>query len=340
MRIEPTFLEQIRRVFTRNYDGDGGSAVLPSVNGLLDLIPVARRADQHQAIAKLFTILGGLPGAGELAFMLGERLPVTAFGDISLGFRVAPNFGEALKLAANFHHLIVPLVDYAFEENAVEGRLIIRFRCPISSDGEAFVVALVARMIDKEGSYFTGRGGNLRKVELAPGAKKFETLYRKHLALTPETDRTLNSVVLDRAVLDLPNPAADLDTFRSAVAVASARAAQQDLSSALLDRVREQIMSSIHAPPSLENLSEGLQMSPRQLRLALAKRNVNYQAIVRSCRIDYASALFRNPALSVSEIAYRLGYSDPSAFTHAFCRWTGKSPSTFRIEMLSRSASV
>ena len=47
-------------------------------------------------------------------------------------------------------------------------------------------------------------------------------------------------------------------------------------------------------------------------------------------------------ALTVEEalslIAERLGYSDLSAFSHAFYRWTGKSPSAFRSEMLARDA--
>jgi hypothetical protein len=40
------------------------------------------------------------------------------------------------------------------------------------------------------------------------------------------------------------------------------------------------------------------------------------------------------------QIAYRLRYSDLSAFTHSFSRWTGKSPSTVRIEMLPRATSL
>jgi AraC-like DNA-binding protein len=76
------------------------------------------------------------------------------------------------------------------------------------------------------------------------------------------------------------------------------------------------------------------------LRLVLAREKSSYQAIVRSCRVEYATALFRDPTISLSEIAHRLGYSDLSAFTHAFNRWTGCSPSRFRRELESRASAT
>lgn len=44
--------------------------------------------------------------------------------------------------------------------------------------------------------------------------------------------------------------------------------------------------------------------------------------------------LLNNPALSLSEIAFSLGYADASAFSHAFRRWTGRTPRTLRRSIL------
>jgi AraC-like DNA-binding protein len=40
--------------------------------------------------------------------------------------------------------------------------------------------------------------------------------------------------------------------------------------------------------------------------------------------------------LGVSEIAFLLGFSEPSAFHRAFKRWTGHAPLTYRELALSR----
>jgi AraC-like DNA-binding protein len=36
------------------------------------------------------------------------------------------------------------------------------------------------------------------------------------------------------------------------------------------------------------------------------------------------------PSIQVTQVALRLGYADPANFTHAFRRWTGSSPRTYR----------
>jgi AraC-like DNA-binding protein len=43
-----------------------------------------------------------------------------------------------------------------------------------------------------------------------------------------------------------------------------------------------------------------------------------------------ARPLLRDGRLAVSEVAYLLGYEDPSSFQRAFRRWSGRSPRAFR----------
>jgi AraC-like DNA-binding protein len=47
-------------------------------------------------------------------------------------------------------------------------------------------------------------------------------------------------------------------------------------------------------------------------------------------RADLALRYLREPSLTISQIAWLLGFEDVSAFTHAFRRWTGMSPSRVR----------
>jgi AraC family transcriptional regulator len=47
-------------------------------------------------------------------------------------------------------------------------------------------------------------------------------------------------------------------------------------------------------------------------------------------RIEHAQSLLAAPALSVTEIGMRVGFSDSSSFTASFRRMTGHAPSTYR----------
>jgi AraC-like DNA-binding protein len=52
--------------------------------------------------------------------------------------------------------------------------------------------------------------------------------------------------------------------------------------------------------------------------------------VLARLRQDTAQPLLRDGRLAVAEVAYLLGYEDPSSFQRAFRRWTGMSPRTFR----------
>jgi AraC-like DNA-binding protein len=47
-------------------------------------------------------------------------------------------------------------------------------------------------------------------------------------------------------------------------------------------------------------------------------------------RVDLAKRQLRDGGLAISQIAWLLGYREVSAFTHAFKRWTGKTPREVR----------
>lgn len=337
MKIRASYWGQLRRLVGETPGINPEAAC--NIDRLAEIAVEAPRSMRQQASSEVFMTLGRLPNAAELGAMLGRRIPSTAYGELSLGLRVAPTLRDALRLAADFHHLVVPLVEYSFEEVDRQGRFVIGFRAPIDSKGEATLVMSVACTLDTECACYTGHTGNLVDLLLTPSAKGFERIYRKELSITPDTDHLQNVLIFDPSVLNLPNPFADPDTYIEVRKAYEARKDQHDRELFVAHAVRERVISSIGKPPDFDSVARSLQLTPRQLRLALAKENANYQRIVRECRIKYAGVLLRNPTLSLSQIAERLGYSDLSAFTHAYSRWTGKSPSASRIEMLSRVSS-
>jgi AraC-like DNA-binding protein len=58
----------------------------------------------------------------------------------------------------------------------------------------------------------------------------------------------------------------------------------------------------------------------------LTLEDLTYSKVLESLRFDLAVRYLRDESLSISQIAWLLGYQEVSAFTHAFKRWTGKSP--------------
>jgi AraC-like DNA-binding protein len=82
--------------------------------------------------------------------------------------------------------------------------------------------------------------------------------------------------------------------------------------------------------PSLQEVARHLAMSSRNLQRVLRESGTSYQALLDEVRRDLAIQHLTNPATSVGQIGFLLGFSEPSAFHRAFRRWTGKLPSAYR----------
>jgi len=81
---------------------------------------------------------------------------------------------------------------------------------------------------------------------------------------------------------------------------------------------------------SLESAALQLEISPRTLQRRLSHRGMKFWELVEKSRFEIAGALLRETDLKVQEIAVRIGYDTPSAFTRAFTRWAGHSPTEYR----------
>jgi AraC-like DNA-binding protein len=69
-----------------------------------------------------------------------------------------------------------------------------------------------------------------------------------------------------------------------------------------------------------------LGLSQRTASRWLALEGVTFSEVLECLRIDLAREYLSDPGVSISRIAWLLGYQEISAFTHAFRRWTGKTP--------------
>ena len=52
----------------------------------------------------------------------------------------------------------------------------------------------------------------------------------------------------------------------------------------------------------------------------------------RQLRFDIAKQLIADTEISLAQISARLDFSEPAAFTRAFHRWSGETPSGYRVE--------
>jgi len=83
---------------------------------------------------------------------------------------------------------------------------------------------------------------------------------------------------------------------------------------------------------SAEEIADLLAMHRRTLSRRLKGSGMGYRAITNEVRFEIARQLLEGTQVSLAQIAAVLGYSEASAFTRAFRRWSGKTPKSWRGE--------
>ena len=82
---------------------------------------------------------------------------------------------------------------------------------------------------------------------------------------------------------------------------------------------------------SVENLADLLNISRIQLyRKIKAMFDVNVSDYISNIRLVQAKSMLQNPELTISEIAYKTGFSSPNYFSTVFKNKFGVSPNVYR----------
>jgi len=82
--------------------------------------------------------------------------------------------------------------------------------------------------------------------------------------------------------------------------------------------------------PTVERLADTMNLSVRSLQRRLEEEGCTFQHVLDEMRESLADSYLRNAAMSVTEVAFLLGYGDASTFARAFKRWHQVSPTTWR----------
>lgn len=85
------------------------------------------------------------------------------------------------------------------------------------------------------------------------------------------------------------------------------------------------------------DIANELAMSEQTLRRKLRSEGSSFQNLKDTLRRDTALFHLRRDRHTITEISERLGFSTPSAFSRAFKKWTGLSPSAFRNRLNART---
>jgi AraC-like DNA-binding protein len=184
----------------------------------------------------------------------------------------------------------------------------------------------------------------LRFCEVITGEKitpiRVEFRHKKHEAATGVKGRfgcpilfgqERVALVFQREVIDYAVQAADDELLKILKRYCRQILGQPPRRKDLSFEVRELITALLPSgQATIDNVARELGMSARTLRRRLADEGLVYKHLLDDLRHKLALSYLSDKRISLKQVAYLLGYADLAAFNHAFHRWTGASPSTYR----------
>lgn len=81
---------------------------------------------------------------------------------------------------------------------------------------------------------------------------------------------------------------------------------------------------------TVERVAERMGLSRQTLHRKLQAEETNFTALLKEKRQKLAVRYLSRDKAPIKEVAWRLGFSSPEAFSRAFKSWTGSSPGRYR----------
>ena len=272
--------------------------------------------------------------APALGLEIGEFMEPEHAGVLAWLALSCDTVGELVDQLLRFHSLMWQGFDVRLEEQADRVSL---FWTPQQATPSALLD--LARL-----GYETGIAGILQMLRILCGTDHSPlavTLlgappaqvapYRAFFGCPVTFSERTSSMTFACSLLQQPLAARDQVLHRLLARQASAR--QRAISARdrfLIDFQRALGRALDRGVPSLEQVAADLAMSRATLQRRLQGRDLTFQQALDSIRFELARMYLEDPRVSLAEVAQLLSFSEQSAFTRAFRRWSGRTPGEFR----------
>jgi AraC-like DNA-binding protein len=259
------------------------------------------------------------------ALCVGARLHAATHGPVGTAVATAPTVRDALHVMTRYGWVRSPHFRMHAAVERDELRLVLEEQVALDEAERRALRDLV--LLSTQGLLEAARGRPLHddaRVELpGPAARHHQPWFHAPVRY----GRREAAVVIPVAWLDdacpLADPIAWAESMRRIVLE------ERRLAGAWVARVEQQVAAQ-RGRPDLDEVARALHVSRRTLVRRLADAGTTWRAVLEARQKRQAAALLREPGLGVAEVAWTLGYQDPSNFGRAFRRWFGVSPGTYR----------
>ncbi|MEO0468679.1 MAG: AraC family transcriptional regulator ligand-binding domain-containing protein [Bacteroidota bacterium] len=264
------------------------------------------------------------------ALRVGQEMKMDDYGVLGLSWKTCSQAKEIFERSERYFHLLSNT--YVFKlapKGAYTDVLLFReaHRRGVSLSNEATFSATVVVL-----QAMTESNIAPTSVSFQHSGPEDQSMYQAVFQCPVHFDQTQNAIQYRTRDLEMRTAKADASINRFLVerveeATRGIEVSSSRISTDVQELIRDALPSGI---PSISKLGRHMGMSSRTLTRRLAENGVSFRELVRKTQEEVSRDLLRHSNRNMAEIAFQTGFSEQSAFSRAFKRWTGQSPIEYR----------
>jgi AraC-like DNA-binding protein len=282
-----------------------------------------------QPVLDLFEFAAKASGDPLFGMHFGELLPAGSLGLYNFIVVNSPTLRDALHACRRYVMLAVNAGHITFIES--EGAGYYTWHFPDCLEHRTQYVGFVLAITMKRMEYILQRAITPLRIDLE--FSEPVQLAEVHRLLGPnlQFNTSPTRIVIASSDLDAATVSANPFLYEQIEGLASTNLSRKECEPSLLDTISDVIAKGLQSGRTTQaDVCATLAMTPRTLQRALDELGVTFRELLDDIRKQVARHLLADTAVPLSEIAFRLGYSELSVFSRAAKQWFGQPPSKIR----------
>jgi len=300
----------------------------------LDPLPESLAAQDYIALLAHGARLTGDPHFG---LHVGERVRLGTYSVYGLILLACADFAQALEQTQRYEQLAHDLGRSRLDIEHDTGLACYTWTSHFP-DASRHLAESVFAGIRTFGSWLAGHPLAPRRLGFAHASDADPGEYERVLGMMPTFGAAAHLACFDAALLAMPVPNADAGMYPVLQQHAERLLQERNNVSeeareehGIVAEVRAAVMRNLAKDRvRLASIAEELGLSARTMQRKLSEAGASFQQVLDGARYALARDYLRQRGLSLTDIAFLLGYQEQSAFTHAFREWSGVNPGAWR----------
>ena len=261
-----------------------------------------------------------------------------SYQQYGVGLLYSANLRDFLSRYARFSSFMTTLYEIEFVDEFNNAMLVLKPQAELSASAFQFDQDAYAAAVLKFLRICYRPDYNPLKVDMAwKPPEEHRHRYKDIFQCEVNFGAELTRIHFDYYELETKFPASNIELAREhdkVVVEFLSKTAKVDLRYQVYSKLIEMLPTG---QCTRDDVASALNMSTSAFHTKLKKEGVNFQELLDETRISLAKSYVKRHDISLTEIAFLLGYTNSSNFSRAFKNWTGETPRAYRMQASAKT---